>query len=116
MIQLIQQELKRVLHEEYILYARAKGSAVMTHALKEGIVFPLLHLIGNRVAYLFSACIIVEQIFNWPGIGRILWQAAQDRDVALLLAAVLVSAIIIRLFFFATRIIYILLNPRASHE
>lgn len=116
MIQLISNELKRVLNEEYILYARAKGASIYSHALKEGIVFPILNLTSNRVAYLFGASIIVEQIFNWPGIGRILWRSAQDRDIALLLSAVLVSAIIIRLSYFIMRIIYIMLNPRASHE
>jgi len=116
MIQLISNELKRVMNEEYILYARAKGASVFYHALKEGIIFPILNLTSNRVAYLFGASIIVEQIFNWPGIGRILWRSAQDRDIALLLSAVLVSAIIIRASYFCMRIIYIMLNPRASHE
>jgi len=116
MIQLISNELKRVLNEEYILYARAKGASVFFHALKEGIIFPILNLTSNRVAYLFGASIIVEQIFNWPGIGRVLWRSAQDRDIALLLSAVLVSAIIIRLAYFCMRIVYIMLNPRASHE
>ena len=116
MILLISNEFKRVLNEEYILYARAKGASVLFHALKEGIIFPILNLISNRVAYLFGASIIVEQIFNWPGIGRVLWRSAQDRDIALLLSAVLLSAIIIRLSYFFMRIIYIILNPRASHE
>ena len=116
MIQLISNELKRVLNEEYVLYARAKGASVFFHALKEGIIFPILNLTSNRIAYLFGASIIVEQIFNWPGIGRVLWRSAQDRDIALLLSAVLVSAIIIRLSYFCMRIIYIMLNPRASHE
>ena len=116
MILLISNEFKRVLNEEYILYARAKGASVLSHALKEGIIFPILSLTSNRVAYLFGASIIVEQIFNWPGIGRILWRSAQDRDIALLLSAVLVSAIIIRFSYFCMRIIYIILNPRASHE
>ena len=116
MIQLISSELSRVLNEEYVLYARAKGASVFFHALKEGIVFPILNLISNRIAYLFGASIIVEQIFNWPGLGRILWRSAQDRDIALLLSAVLISAIIIRTAYFFTRITYIMINPRASHE
>jgi len=109
-------ELKRTLAQEYILYARAKGASVAIHALKEGIIFPLLTLLSNRIAYLFSATIIVEQVFNWPGIGRLLWQAAQDRDMPLLMGAVLLTALIIRTVHFFSRSLYILLNPRASHE
>jgi len=115
-IQLISSELRRVLNEEYVLYARAKGASMMRHATKEGIIFPVLTLFSNRLAYLFGASIIVEQIFNWPGLGRIIWRSAQDRDVALLLSAVLVSATLIRFTHFITRLMYILLNPRASHQ
>jgi len=109
-------ELFRVLKEDYVLYARAKGAKVYKHVIKEGIIFPLLHLMTHQVAYLFSTCIIIEQIFNWPGIGRLLWQATQDRDIPLLLGAVLATAFIIRLTQFCSKIIYIILNPRASHE
>jgi len=109
-------EIRRVLNEEYILCARAKGASVFKHLFKEGIAFPLLNLISNRIAYLFGATIIIEQIFNWPGVGRMLWQATQDRDIPLLLGAILVSAFVIRVAHFFSRVIYILINPRASHE
>ena len=116
MIQQLTYEIKRVLNEEYILCARAKGASVFKHLFKEGIAFPLLNLISNRIAYLFGATIIIEQIFNWPGIGRLLWQATQDRDIPLLLGAVIVSGIVIRTAHFFSRLIYVLINPRASHE
>ncbi len=109
-------ELFRVLKEDYVLYARAKGAKVYKHVLKEGIIFPMLHLMSHQVAYLFSTCIIIEQIFNWPGIGRLLWQATQDRDIPLLLGAVLATAFTIRLTQFLSKLTYIILNPRASHE
>jgi len=109
-------ELYRTLNEEYILYAKAKGAKIYKHVFKEGIIFPLLNLMSNRVAYLFSTCIIVEQIFNYPGIGRLLWQTTLDRDIPLLLGAVMATALFIRLTQFISRVIYILLNPRASHE
>lgn len=119
LVEIIQQlthEIKRVLSEEYILCARAKGASVFKHLFKEAIAFPLLNLISNRIAYLFGATIIIEQIFNWPGIGRLLWQATQDRDIPLLLGAVIISACVIRFAHFFARLIYVLINPRASHE
>jgi len=114
--QQLNSEIKRVLNEDYILCARAKGASIFKHVFKEGIAFPLLNLISNRIAYLFGATIIVEQIFNWPGIGRLLWQATQDRDIPLLLGAVIVTAIVIRTAHFSAQLIYVLINPRASHE
>ena len=115
-IQQLSQEIRRVLNEDYILCARAKGASIFKHLFKEGIAFPLLNLISNRIAYLFGATIIIEQIFNWPGIGRLLWQATQDRDIPLLLGAIIVSAVVIRIAHFIARLIYVLINPRASHE
>jgi len=70
----------------------------------------------NRIAYLFGATIIIEQIFNWPGLGHLLWQATQDRDIPLLLGGVIIYAIVIRTTHFCARLIYVLINPRASHE
>ena len=109
-------ELCRVLQQEYILFARAKGANIYRHVMKEGVIFPLLNMISHRVAYLFGTSIIIEQIFSWPGIGRLLWQSAQQRDIPMLLCAVLITALIIRLVQFGANVIYILLNPRASHQ
>ena len=112
----VSQEVKTVLQEDYILCARAKGASIFKHVFKEGIAFPILNLLSNKIAYLFGATIIIEQIFNWPGIGRLLWQATQDRDIPLLLSAVLLTVIVIRFAQFLSRVIYIIINPRASHE
>lgn len=109
-------EISRVSAEDYILCARAKGASVFKHIFKEGIAFPLLTILSNRIAYLFGATIIIEQIFNWPGIGKLLWQATQNRDLPLLLSAVILTVLIIRIFQFFARVCYILINPRASHE
>lgn len=112
----ISHEVKRVLKEDYILCAKAKGASVFKHLFKEAIAFPLLTILSNRIAYLFGATIIIEQIFNWPGIGRLLWQATQNRDIPLLLSAVILTVIAIRFSQFLSRVCYILINPRASHE
>lgn len=112
----ISNEISRVYKEDYILCARAKGASVLRHVFKEAIAFPLLTLLNNRIAYLFGATIIIEQIFNWPGIGRLLWQATQSRDLPLLLSAILITVVVIRIAQFMAKVCYILINPRASHE
>ncbi len=114
--QQVSYEVKRVSKEDYIICARAKGASVFRHLFKEGIAFPLLTLLSNRIAYLFGATIIIEQIFNWPGIGRLLWQTTQSRDLPLLLSAVLLTVLVIRIVQFMSRMCYVLINPRASHE
>lgn len=109
-------EINRVLKEDYMVCVKAKGASTFKHLFKEGIAFPLLTIISNRIAYLFGATIIIEQIFNWPGIGRLLWQATQNRDIPLLLSAIVITVLTIRFAQFLARVCYILINPRASHE
>jgi peptide/nickel transport system permease protein len=55
-------------------------------------------------------------VFNWPGLGRLAWQAAQDRDYPVIMAITLAAAVVVRLGSFLHRAVYVAVNPRASHE
>lgn len=108
-------ELSRVLEEDYIRTAKAKGASVFKHAYKDGFLLPLIELVAAKMPFVISGAIIVEQIFNWPGLGRLAWQAAQDRDFPLLMGIALAAAIIVRAGNFVHRVVYVIVNPRASH-
>jgi len=109
-------ELGHVLAEEYIRTARAKGSSIWKHAYKEGLLLPITEIVATRIPFVISGAIIVEQIFNWPGLGRMAWQAAQDRDFPVIMGITLVATLLVRLGTLCQRFIYIYVNPRASHE
>lgn len=108
-------ELTRVLSQDYITAAIAKGAGVWRHAYLEGVLLPTLEIIATRLSYVIGACVVVEQVLNWPGLGRLVWQAAQERDTATVMGAVLICAVWVALAHLFQRTVYILLNPRASH-
>lgn len=76
------------LNELYIDAARAKGLSyrrvVLTHALPASLL-PVVTVVGNRLGHLVSGAVVVEIVFGWPGIGRLLVTSTTDRDIPVLL-------------------------------
>ena len=112
----LREELGRVLAEEYMRTARAKGANPWRHAYKEGLVLPITEIVAAKTPFILGGAIIVEQVFNWPGLGRLAWQAAQDRDYPVIMAITLLAALVVRLASFVHRTIYVVVNPRASQD
>jgi peptide/nickel transport system permease protein len=108
--------LSRVFSEEYICTARAKGASIWKHAFKEGFLIPITEIIAAKIPYILGGAVVVEQVFNWPGMGRMAWQAAQDRDYPLIMAITLMAAIFVRLGSLIHRAVHIVVNPRSSRE
>jgi peptide/nickel transport system permease protein len=103
------------LNEDYVRTARAKGLAergvVLRHALRNAFI-PLITVIGLSFAVLMSGAVITEQVFNIPGVGRLLIQAISRRDYPVVQGVVLIVAgmyVLINLF---VDIIYGYLDPR----
>jgi peptide/nickel transport system permease protein len=115
-VRYVREEVTRVMGEEYVRTARAKGAAVWRHAYKEGLLLPIGEIIASKMPFVLGGAIIVEQVFNWPGLGRLAWQAAQDRDFPVIMAITVLAAVVVRLGSFLHRTIYVVVNPRASHE
>ncbi|MGP9745727.1 ABC transporter permease [Brachybacterium sp. AOP29-B2-41] len=84
------------LQENYIRTARSKGMTegrvVVRHALRNSL-FPVISLLGMYIPALFSGALVVEQLFNYPGMGLMFWQATQTRDFPILLATTTIVAI-----------------------
>lgn len=79
-------ELRRVMRAEFILFARAAGEPLALHLLPN-LVGPVSTLFVSRLIAVFGGAVVVEVIFNVPGLGRLTWDAALQRDPALLLGA-----------------------------
>src|SRR5437899_7470513 len=109
-------ELGRVLTEDYIRTARAKGAPVWRHAFKEGFLLPMTEMIAVKIPFIIGGAVIVEQVVNWPGLGLMAWQAAQDRDFPVIMGIALVAAAFVRSGNLLQRVIFTAVNPRASRE
>jgi len=115
-IRSLREEMARVLDEDYIRTARAKGASVMAHAFKEGLLIPVTEIIAAKIPFILGGAVIVEQVFNWPGMGRMAWQAAQDRDFPVIMGIAILAAVFVRLGSLFQNVVYVAVNPRASKE
>ena len=88
-------QLLDVLRQDYIQTARAKGlpenQVIYIHALRNAIN-PLITLLGFEFAALLSGSFITEYFFNWPGLGRLIYQALLAQDIYLVMASLMIGA------------------------
>lgn len=103
------------LSEDYIRTARAKGLSevrILTrHALRRALL-PVVTVIGGRVGHLLSGAVIVEAVFGWPGLGRLLVSSVQARDTPIVLGVFLLIGSGVVLANVATDLVYARLDPR----
>lgn len=107
--------LLEVIEEDYIRTARAKGlrqlEVVGRHALSNAIV-PLVTVLGVRFGQLLGGAVIVEAVFSWPGVGRLLLMAIQNRDYTVVQGTLLVLVLGFVAINLATDLLYGFLDPR----
>lgn len=107
-----------VLNANYVQTARAKGlterTVIMRHALRNALI-NIVTIIGLQITALFSGIVIVEVVFSWPGLGRLAFNAVEERDYPLLQGAVLVVAIMVTLVNLFVDLLYFLLDPRIEY-
>jgi peptide/nickel transport system permease protein len=115
-IRFLRQEMKRVMAEDYIRTARAKGASVWKHSFKEGLLIPVTEIVASKIPFILGGAVIVEQVFNWPGMGRMAWQAAQDRDYPVIMGIAILAAVLVRMGSLFQSVVYVAVNPRASKE
>lgn len=104
---------------DYIRVAQAKGlsrtGALVHHALRNALL-PVVTVVGTRIGFLFSGAVLVETVFGWPGLGRLVLSAAQTRDHPLLLGMVLLVAFSLVLSNLVTDLIYARVDPRIRYR
>jgi len=104
-----------VLSKDYIRTARAKGQRerwiVLRHALRNSLMAPMT-IIGMQVGYLMGGAIIVEVIFFFPGMGRLLLEAGIDQDYSVVQGVAVVSAVAFILVNVVIDFLYTLIDPR----
>jgi peptide/nickel transport system permease protein len=109
--------LLEVLGEDYIRTARAKGVSpgrvMFKHALKNALR-PLVTMTALDLGVLLGGALIIEQVFGWPGIGTLAWQAVQNIDLPMIMGTVLFSALCIVLANIVVDLVYRWIDPRIS--
>lgn len=110
--------LEQMYGEDYVVTARAKGigpwRVLIRHAFRNSL-FGLLTIVGLNLGTLIGGTVIVEQIFALPGLGQLLLQAINTRDVIVVQACVLLLATVTVLANLITDVLYAVLDPRIRY-
>lgn len=118
-MRLLKSNMSEVLQQDYIRTARSKGLSrtlvVFKHALRNALL-PVVTIIGLQLGSLLGGAVITESIFAWPGVGRLLVQAINNRDIPLVQAGVFVLAVSIVTINLLTDVLYTWLDPRIRLE
>jgi peptide/nickel transport system permease protein len=104
-----------VLRNDYIRTARAKGMPEWRVILKHGLrnaILPIIAMIGLDVGIFMSGVVVVENVFGWPGIGQLMWQAIQSLDIPIIMGVTIVAALFIVLGNLIADMIAPLVDPR----
>lgn len=106
-----------VIQQDYMTTARAKGldnrSILYGHALRNGLI-PMVTVIGLQLPRILGGAVIIEQIFAWPGVGLLAWNAIGKRDYPVILGITLLTGAAIMIVNVLVDVVYALVDPRVS--
>jgi peptide/nickel transport system permease protein len=111
-VRLISIELGRVTGSDYALAAKARGESVLLASVSEGIFIPLVSIVFSKVPFLIGGAVIVEHVFNWPGMGRLAFQSTLDRDLPVLIVIAFLSVLLVRAGMLLKECILFYFRPR----
>jgi peptide/nickel transport system permease protein len=118
-MRLIRSSVLEVMRKDFVRTARAKGlgeqAVVLRHAVRNSLL-PVVSVLGVQLPALFSGAVVTEQIFAWPGIGRLLVSSVYGRDYPVLMAIIMVTAVLVVLSNLLTDIVYALVDPRIRYD
>lgn len=117
-LQVVRGSMITTLSSPYIKTARAKGvknrPIIFVHALRNAML-PVITVIGDQAAGLLNGAVVVETIFGFPGVGKLMIDSILQRDFAVILAAIMVTAAAIFVMNLLIDILYALLDPRIRY-
>jgi peptide/nickel transport system permease protein len=116
---LVRSSMLEVLGMDYVTTARAKGVretlVVLKHALKNAMI-PIVTIIGLEFGFLLGGSIVVENIFAWPGVGRLVVYAINQKDFNVVQASVITLAMVFVILNLLVDIVYTYLDPRIRYS
>src|SRR5262245_34042061 len=115
MLRITRSGMLDVLGSDYIKLVRLKGvpepMVVAKHALKNSMI-PLLTLAGLNLLIMVNVAVVIEVIFNWPGVGQLLYDGLSNRDFPMVQGVVLMSGVMIVVLNFVIDVLYGYVDPR----
>lgn len=116
---LMRASMLEVLSLDFVRTARAKGLAEYTVAWKHAArnaLLPVVTVAGLQIGHFMGGSVLVETIFGWPGLGRLVFDALGQRDTNLLMGIFLMSSVFVVMMNLIADLIYGMLDPRITHK
>jgi peptide/nickel transport system permease protein len=118
-MRLTRSSMLEVLGSEYVKLARLKGLpealVIAKHAFKNALI-PVLTLAGINLVIMVNVAVVVETVFAWPGVGRLLYEGIAFRDFPVVQATVLLGGVMIVVVNLLVDILYAVIDPRIRYE
>lgn len=109
------QGMLEVMRQDYMVAAKAKGVSrpgiVVRHGLRNALI-PLSTVVAIQIPALLAGAVVIETVFSWPGMGRLIFTSITQRDYPIILAVVMLSAILVMLFNLMADLLAGVLDPR----
>ncbi|MEO4053795.1 ABC transporter permease [Solibacillus sp. CAU 1738] len=118
MTRLVRSSMVDILNQEYVRTAKSKGInrffVVYKHAFRNSLI-PVITITALQISTLVGGALITETVFSWPGLGQLLIQAVNTRDMAIVQASVFVIAILVIVMNLIADMLYRVLDPRIKY-
>ncbi len=116
---ILRSSMLEVIRQEYMTTAKAKGLhrwvVLMLHGLRNALI-PFITVFGLQMAWLLGGSVIVEEVFAWPGMGRLLLNSVKVRDLSVVMAGVCVFALVVMATNLLVDFLYTILDPRIRYS
>jgi peptide/nickel transport system permease protein len=105
--------------QDYIRTARAKGLSerrvILGHALRNALL-PIISLLGLYLPLLFGGAVVIEVVFAWPGMGRVLYNSVAARDYPVVMAASFLFGVLVLFGNLLADLLYAAVDPRIRYD
>ncbi|MBI1256665.1 MAG: ABC transporter permease subunit [Chloroflexi bacterium] len=112
---LVRSSMLEVLSQDYVQTARSKGLTnrvvIVRHAFRNALV-PVVTILGLEFGFLLSGVVVTETVFSWPGVGRLVFNAINQRDIPVVQASVVVFSLMFIFLNLLVDLLYVRLDPR----
>ena len=107
----LSEEVEKVRHQEYILSAWARGARAVRH-MALNLLVPTFTLVVNKITFMLGGVVVVEAVFNINGVGWMIWRAANQRDIPVVMAVSFIIAGGVALLQLVSDLLQVAVDPR----
>lgn len=108
-----------VIRQDYLRTARAKGvsekAVIRRHALKNALI-PIITVVGTQMAACIGGSVLTETVFAWPGVGRLIIDSVNQRDVPAVTGSIIMTTIMISVILLVIDLLYAFVDPRIKAQ